>query len=144
MKTRLSILLGIGVLMAAPLTAHHSFSAEFDFQKPVTLVGILTKMEWLNPHGWIYVDVKGADGTVVNWSVEAGSPNTLLRRGLRKTDFPIGREVKVTGYLAKNGTHAANGRTVTFPDGRDFFMGSSGTGAPEDGAESCRATPPRP
>jgi hypothetical protein len=144
MKARLLALVALGALSTAPLLAHHSFSAEFDFQKPIRLVGTLTKMEWINPHGWIYVDVKEADGKVVTWSVEAGAPNSLLRRGLRKTDFPIGQTVTVTGYLAKNGTHTANGRTVTFPDGRDFFMGSSGTGAPEDGAEpGARTAPPQ-
>jgi hypothetical protein len=142
MKARLLALAGLSVLSTAPLMAHHSFSAEFDFQKPITLVGTLSKMEWINPHGWIYVDVKAADGTIVTWSVEAGAPNALLRRGLRKTDFPIGQTVTVTGYLAKNGTHTANGRMVKFPDGRDFFMGSSGTGAPEVGAEAGRSAPP--
>lgn len=135
MKSRalaMAVALTIGAVSTA---AHHSFSAEFDHRKPVTLTGTLTKMEWINPHGWIYVDVKGGDGKVVTWAVETGAPNALLRRGLRKTDFPLGVQVVVTGYLAKNGTPTANGRTVTFPDGRDFFFGSSGNGAPEDGAE---------
>ena len=143
MKATVLALVGLGVMATAPLMAHHSFSAEFDFQKPIVLVGTLTKMEWINPHGWIYVDVKGADGAVTNWAVETGAPNAMLRRGLRKTDFPMGQEVKVSGYLAKNGRHVANGRTVTFPDGRDFFMGSSGNGAPEDGAESGRGATPK-
>jgi hypothetical protein len=143
MKAKVLALVGLSVLMTASAGAHHSFSAEFDFQKPIALVGVLTKMEWINPHGWIHVDVKDPDGKVVSWAVEAGGPNALLRRGLRKTDFAIGQTIKVTGYLAKNGTPTANGRTVTFPDGRDFFMGSSGTGAPEDGAEAGRGAPPR-
>jgi len=115
----------------ASLSAHHSFAAEFDINKPVVLKGALTKMEWVNPHGWIYMDVKDADGKIVNWAVETGQPNALLRRGLRKTDFPIGAELTVEGYLAKNGKPIANGVTVKFVDGRNFFMGSSGTGAPE-------------
>jgi hypothetical protein len=120
-------------LLAPAAVAHHSFSAEFDETKPITLKGVLTKMDWVNPHGWIYIDVTGPDGKVVNWGIEAGAPNALLRRGLRKTDFPAGIEVTVTGFLAKNGTPTANGRTVTLPDGREFFAGSSG--GPADGAE---------
>jgi len=137
MKGKLSFLLAAAVVLLCTRSgsAHHSFSAEFDINKPVTLRGVLTRMDWVNPHGWIYLDVKGADGKVVNWAVEAGGPNALLRRGLRKTDFPVGIELIVRGFLAKNGTPTANGRTVTLPDGRDFFFGSSGTGAPKDGAD---------
>jgi hypothetical protein len=131
-----AIVLGAG-LMLTPATgvAHHSFSAEFDATRPVTLHGTLTRMEWVNPHGWIYIDVKGADGKIVNWAIETGGPNALLRRGLRRSDFPIGSEVDVKGFLAKNGTPTANGRTVSLPNGRDFFLGSSGNGAPADGAD---------
>jgi hypothetical protein len=114
-------------LSAATALAHHSFAAEFDANAPITLTGTLTKMEWVNPHGWIYVDVKDPSGKVVNWAVEAGAPNALLRRGLRKTDFPAGVEVVVKGYKAKNGTPTANGQTVTFKDGRNFFLGASDT-----------------
>jgi hypothetical protein len=116
----------VGLALSASTTlAHHSFAAEFDANAPITLTGTLTKMEWVNPHGWIYIDVKGPDGKVQNWAIEAGAPNALLRRGLRKTDFPIGTEVNVKGFRAKNGTPTANGQTVTFKDGRNFFLGAS-------------------
>jgi hypothetical protein len=140
MRATLSVVvLAAGMLLAAaPVLAHHSFAAEFDEKQPITLRGTLTKMEWVNPHGWIYMDVKGADGKVVNWAVESGAPNALLRRGLRKTDFPPGIEIIVEGYRAKNGSLTANGRTVKLTDGRNFFMGSSGTGAPQDGREPGR------
>jgi hypothetical protein len=119
-------------LSAATALAHHSFAAEFDANAPISLTGTLTKMEWVNPHGWIYIDVKDQSGKVVNWAIEAGAPNALLRRGLRKTDFPIGSEVVVKGFKAKNGTPTANGQTVTFKDGRNFFLGASDTpGTPQ-------------
>ena len=122
-----SFLVALAWLPSAVLHAHHSFAAQYDPQKPVTL----TKIEIINPHGWIYVDVKNPDGSITNWAVEAGSANTLLKRGLRKTSFPVGSEVVIKGFLAKNGRRVANGQTVTFQDGRDFFLGSSGTpGAP--------------
>ena len=110
-----------------PVAAHHSFAAEFDEKKPVTLKGTLTQLEWLNPHGWIHIDVTEPDGKVVNWAVEAGAPNALIRRGLRKTDFPIGSEIVVQGYRSKDEKPRASGTTVTFADGRNFFLGASDT-----------------
>ena len=131
MRTLAIALVGVGVLLAAATgSAHHSFSAEFDIEKPVTLEGKLTELEWVNPHGWIHMDVESPDGTVTNWAVELGNPTALLRRGLRRGDFPPGIEFVVEGYEAKDGSPTANAITVTFPDGRDFFAGSSGTGAP--------------
>jgi hypothetical protein len=133
MKMRLPVvaLAALLVWSAAPARAraHHSFAAEFDASQPVTLTGTLTKMEWVNPHGWIYVDVKGTDGKVENWAVESGAPNALLRRGLRKTDFPIGVKVVVKGFRAKNGSPTVNGQTVTFEDGRNFFLGATDNAA---------------
>jgi hypothetical protein len=116
---------GIALIWGVPAVAHHSFAAQFDAAQPVTLKGKLTKMEWLNPHGWLHIDVTEPDGKVVNWAIEAGAPNALLRRGLRQTDVPVGSEVVVEGYRAKNGSPTANGTTVKFADGRNFFLGSS-------------------
>ena len=117
-------------IAVAPVWAHHAFTAEFDGTKPVKLHGTVTKMEWINPHAWIHVDVKDADGKVTNWMVECGSPNTLLRRGMTKNSIQNGTEILVDGYLAKDGTNRANGRDVTLPDGKKLFLGSSNTSAP--------------
>lgn len=134
MKNRFLTLMLAGLsLVAIPAFAHHSFAAEYSVDQPITLKGTLTKVEWTNPHGWIYIDVKGDDGKVVNWAVEFGAPNALLRRGLRKTDFPTGVELVVKGYRAKSGSPAINGTSVQFPDGRNLFTGSSNPNAP--GAE---------
>ena len=128
------LLIGAAFLLAVqPLRAHHSFAAEFDVNQPITLEGTLTKMDWVNPHGWIYVDVKGPDGAVTNWAIEAGGPTQLLKRGLRKTDFPPGIEVTIKGFRARNGTPTANGQSVTLKDGRNFFLGAPTTpGAPKE------------
>jgi len=136
MNASLPVLFGLVFLVTVkPAFSHHSFAAEFDGTQPVTLQGTITKLEWANPHGWIYIDVKMADGRVVNWAIETAGPNALQRRGVRKSDFPLGSEVQVSGYRAKNGTPTANAKTVTLPDGRELLTGSSGTGAPGDNAE---------
>jgi hypothetical protein len=120
------------LLSAAPVFAHHAFAAEFDAKKPVKLRGTVTTMEWINPHAWIHIDVKDTDGKVVQWMIEAGTPNTLFRRGFTKDSLHQGTEILVDGYQSKDGSNRANGRDVTFPDGRKLFLGSSGTGAPYD------------
>jgi hypothetical protein len=122
-------------LGSAPAWAHHAFAAEFDAKKPVRLQGVVTKVEWVNPHAWIHIDVKKPDGTVEKWMIEGGTPNTLFRRGFTKNSLPYGTVIIVDGYQAKDGSLRANGRDLTFPDGRKLFMGSSGTGAPRDGRD---------
>jgi hypothetical protein len=126
---------GIVVGLAAPVAAHHAFSAEFDAKLPVKLQGIVTRMEWINPHSWIHVDVKEADGKIVSWMIEGGAPNALLRRGFSKQSLPVGTSVLVEGFQAKDGSKRANGRDITLPDGKKLFVGSSGTGAPDERPE---------
>ncbi len=138
MKKLALVVAGAGLLLAAvPMWAHHAFAAEFDAKKPVKLQGKVTKMEWINPHAWIHLDVKNPDGSVTNWMVEGGTPNTLLRRGFTKDSLLPGTEIVVDGYQAKDGSNRANGRDVTFPDGRKLFIGNAaqGEGAPDSGAE---------
>src|SRR5688572_22622307 len=118
------------VLATAPLAAHHAFAAEFDARKPVMMKGTVTKMEWINPHVWVHMDVKMPDGQIENWAFEAGTPNVLFRRGFTRKSLLPGTVVVIDGYRAKDGSRRANGRDITFEDGKKLFMGSSGTGAP--------------
>jgi hypothetical protein len=133
MKTTLLLVLSGMVLLATGARAHHSFSSEFDINQPIKLTGVLTKVDWVNPHGWIYIDVKQPDGKIVNWAIEAGGATAMLRRGLRKTDFPAGIALTVEGFRAKTGEPKANGRSVTMNDGRNFFLGPDAgqAGAPQ-------------
>ena len=117
---------------ALPVLAHHAFAAEFDANRPVKLEGVVTKMEWINPHSWIHIDVKGDDGSVQKWMIEGGAPNALLRRGWNRDSLKAGTQISVQGFQAKDGSMRANGRDITFADGSKLFVGSSGTGAPDE------------
>ena len=127
------VILGTALLLGANrVLAHHAFSLEFDANKKVTMTGTVSKMEWLNPHAWLWIEVKGADGKVEEWGFEFGPPNALFRRGWRKSSVPIGGEVSVTCYLAKDGRRIASASQVKLPDGRTLFAGTEGNGAPTD------------
>ncbi len=139
MRTKLLIVAAgavrISSATAVRLSAHHAFAAEFDANAPVHLVGKVTKMEWINPHAWVHIKVEKEDGTVEEWMIEGGTPNTLFRRGFSKKSLLPGTVIIVDGYQSKDGSLKANGRDLTLPDGSKLFMGSSGTGAPMDGAD---------
>jgi uncharacterized protein DUF6152 len=130
--TLLAGTVGLGLLFQVmPASAHHAFSAEFDAKKGIKLSGAITKLEWSNPHAWLYVDVKDESGKVTNWSFELGSPNGLVRQGWRRTSLKTGDQVTVEGFAAKDGSNTANAHSVTMPDGTKVFAGSPGTGAPD-------------
>jgi hypothetical protein len=132
MRTKIPIVIAAIALFAVPVVAHHAFNAEFDANRPVRLTGAITKVEWINPHAWMYIDVKDRTGKVTNWSIELAAPNAMLRRGWNKNSIPVGTIVTVEGWQAKNGSKTANGGYVTLLDGQRLFAGSSGTGAPID------------
>ena len=138
MKNKLMVVAAgaaLAVATAVPVVAHHAFGAEFDANRPVLLKGKIVKVELVNPHAWIHVEVAKDGGGTEVWMVEGGTPNTLLRRGITKNTLTIGTEVVVDGYQSKDRSTRANGRDITFPDGKKLFMGSSGTGAPRDGRD---------
>ena len=140
-KFALSLVAILGAT-AVPALAHHAFSSEFDTSKPVTLKGVVTKVEWMNPHAWFYMDVKTDSGTVEHWQFETGAPNELVRRGWHKNDLKVGDEVTVQGLRARDGTNTGNARMVTLPDGKKVFSGSAGDGGPSSQPSTPSGTPP--
>ena len=133
----------VAISTAGPVLAHHAFSAEFDANAPVRLKGPIVKIEWINPHAWIHMENQAAGGKKEVWMVEGGTPNTLQRNGITRESIKVGTEIVVSGYKAKDGRMRANGRDITFPDGRTLFMGSSGTGAPRDGKDPNEKPKPK-
>ena len=146
MRTRQVVLGVVGVasvalFSAVSVSAHHAFAAEFDANRPVVVKGTLVKVEWTNPHAWFHIDVKGSDGAVERWMFEGGGPGALTRRGLTKDFLKPGTELVVDGFMAKGVPRRFNGRKITYADGRELFVGSSGTGAPEDGKDPVEKKP---
>ena len=135
MRSRPAIAVAGAILFVAavPALAHHAFSSEFDVKKPIHFTGVITKVELVNPHAWFHVDVTGPDGKVTSWMIEAGTPNVLLRRGFTKNSIPVGTQVVVDGFQAKDGSSKGSGRDLTLPDGRKLLIGSDGAGAPDGG-----------
>jgi hypothetical protein len=129
------VLTGAVMASGVPARAHHAFAAEFDATKPVKVQGVIARLEWTNPHSWIFVDVKGPNGQIEHWAFEGGGPGALIRRGFTKDYLKPGTAVVVEGFLAKGVPYRANARSITYPDGRTLFVGSSGTGAPKDGKD---------
>jgi hypothetical protein len=128
-----ALVAGVLPLTAVAVAAHHSFAAEYDANQPITLQGRIARIDLVNPHAWLYLETKDADGRLVRWNVEMGAPNNLIRRGVTKATLPIGETVTVDGYRAKDGSTTVNSRQIKMADGRTLFTGSSNTGAPGDG-----------